>query len=85
MERPDRFVPPVATTGDVSVQTIETSVLNAMNSRTMEILADWEPAILSGSNVTVVESATPKRRSLRVAQQLDKVGPSSDFQETVNA
>ena len=38
MERPDRFVPPVATTGDVSVQTIETSVLNAINSRMISLL-----------------------------------------------
>ena len=29
----------IKTTGDVYVQTIEESVLNAMNSRTMEILA----------------------------------------------
>lgn len=75
----------IRTTGDVYVQTIETSVLNAMNSRTLEILADLEPAILNGSNVMVMESATPKRRSLRVALQLDQVGPSSDFREAVNA
>jgi len=38
----------IQTTGDVYVQTIEKSVLNAMNSRTVEILTDWEPTILSG-------------------------------------
>ena len=38
----------IRTTGDVYVQTIEKSVLSAMNSRTLEILADWKPAILNG-------------------------------------
>jgi hypothetical protein len=33
----------IQTTGDVHVQTIEKSVLNAMNSRTSEILTGWSP------------------------------------------
>ncbi len=61
----------IETTGDVCVQTVETSVLKAMNARTLKILAD--------SNVSAMESSTPKRRSPRAAQQLDQVGPGSDF------
>jgi hypothetical protein len=43
----------IRTTGDVYVQTIEESVLNAMNSRRLEILADWEPAILNGKGTAI--------------------------------
>jgi hypothetical protein len=46
----------IRTTGDVYVQTIETNVLNAMNSRTLEILADWKPAIPDGK-VTAINGA----------------------------
>jgi len=49
----------IRTTGDVYVQMIETSILNAMNSRTLEILADWKPAILDGK-VTAINGAAPK-------------------------
>jgi hypothetical protein len=66
----------IKTTGDVYVQTIETSVLNAMNSRTMEILADWKPAILEGK-VTGIDGAAPKRRTVKVEMQLDQVGPNT--------
>ena len=65
----------IKTTGDVCVQTIETSVLNAMNSRTSEILADWKPAILDGK-VTTINGAAPKRRTVKLETQLDQVGPS---------
>jgi integrase len=66
----------IRTTGDVYVQTIETSVLNAMNSRTMEILADWKPAILDGK-VTAINGGAPKRRTVKVETQLDQLGPST--------
>ena len=49
----------IRTTGDVYVQTIEKSVLSAMNSRTLETLADWKPAILNGK-VTAINGAAPK-------------------------
>jgi integrase len=68
----------IRTTGDVYVQTIEASVLNAMNSRAMEILADWKPTILDGEKLTAIEGAAPKRRTLKLQQQLDQVGPSSE-------
>jgi integrase len=68
----------IRTTGDVYVQTIEASVLNAMNSRTLEILADWKPTILDGVKMTAVEGAAPKRRTLKLQQQLDQVGPNSE-------
>lgn len=67
----------IKTTGDVYVQTIETSVTNAMNSRTMEILADWKPAVLNGK-VTAINGAAPKRRALKVESQLDQLGPSTE-------
>jgi hypothetical protein len=66
------------TTGDVYVQTIEDSVLNAMNSRTMGILAGWEhPASIDGGAKKVgVEDANLGQQPVEVAQQLDQVGPS---------
>jgi hypothetical protein len=67
----------IKTTGDVYVQTIETSVLNAMNSRTMEILADSKPGILDGK-VTGIDGAAPKRRTVKVEMQLDQVGPNTE-------
>jgi len=74
----------IRTTGDVYVQTIETSVLNAMNSRTMEILADWKPAILD-AKVTPISDATPKRRTVKVEIQLDQLGPSTEGRKIVSA
>jgi integrase len=74
----------IKTTGDVYVQTIETSVLNAMNSRTMEILADWKPAILDGK-VTGIDGAAPKRRTVKVEMQLDQVGPSTEGRVVASA
>ena len=75
----------IQTTGDVYVQTIEKSVLNAMNSRTAEILTDWEPTILSGKNVATMDPATPKRRSFRVVKHLDQLGPSGGERQAVSA
>jgi len=74
----------IQTTGDVYVQTIEKSVLNAMNTRTVEILTDWEPTILSGTNATPIDPGTPKRRSLRVVKQLDQLGPSGEERQAVS-
>ena len=75
----------IQTTGDVYVQTIEKSVLNAMNSRTVEILTDWKPAILSGTNAAPKRPAAPKRRSLRVVKELDQLGPSGGKRQALNA
>ena len=66
------------------MQAIEKSVLNAMNSRTVEILTGWEPAMLGGPNVTTLDPVTPKRRSLRVVKQLDQLGPSGGERQTVS-
>ena len=74
----------IQTTGDVYVQTIEKSVINAMNSRTLEILTGWEPAILSGTNEAPTDPATPQRRSLRVVKQLDQLGPSGGERQSVS-
>ena len=75
----------IQTTGDVYVQTIEKSELSAMNSRTVEILAHWEPTILSGANVAPTDPATPKRRLLRVLKQLDQLGPRGKERVAVSA
>jgi integrase len=68
----------IQTTGDVYVQTIEASVLNAMNSRTTEIFSARKPAILSEAKAIGVEPVTPKRISCEVTKQLDQLGPSSE-------
>ena len=64
----------IKTTGDVYVQTIEESVLSAMNSRTMGILAGWEhPALIKGGAIEVgVEAANLGRQPSVVAPQLDQ-------------
>lgn len=67
----------IKATGDVYVQTIETTVLNAMNSRTSEVLAGWKPAILNGK-VAAISGAAPKRRTVKVEMQLDQVGLSTE-------
>ena len=75
----------IQTTGDVYVQPIEKSVLNAMNSRTVEILTGWEPTILTGANAEPKDPATPKRRSLRVVKQLDQLRPRGEERHAVSA
>jgi hypothetical protein len=68
----------IQTTGNVYVQTIEASVLNAMNSRTTEILSTKKPAIQSKAKAMLEESGIPRRRKISegVVQQLDRLGPS---------
>jgi integrase len=70
----------IRTTGDVYVQTIEASVLNAMNSGTFEILSGWKPLILNGSAEVTAEPVIPKRRQrvFGVLKQLDQLEPSSE-------
>ena len=65
----------IPTTGDVYAQTIEKSMLNATNSRTVEILTEWEASILSGVKVVLINLGTPKRRSLRTMKEQDQLGP----------
>ena len=68
----------IRTTGDVYMQTIESSVLNAMNSRTMQILTGKEKTVTTGSKMPAGKALVPKARKLAsgVLQQLDQVGPS---------
>jgi len=68
----------IRTTGDVYMQTIESSVLSAMNSRTKQILAGNERPITSKSKMPVQKALVPEARRLAsgVVQQLDQVGPS---------
>jgi integrase len=54
----------IRTTGDVYVQTIEASVLNAMNSRTLEILVDWQPELVSRGTNKGNEAIVADRRKL---------------------
>jgi integrase len=77
----------IRTTGDVYVQTIEASVLSAMNSRTVEILSGWKPLIINGSMDVAGEPAIPKGRRRRVSgalKQLDQLGPSSETRSHVS-
>jgi hypothetical protein len=55
-----------------------------MNSRTLEILADWEQAILDGK-VTAINGAAPKRRTVKLETQLDQVGPSTKGRAVASA
>jgi hypothetical protein len=48
-----------------AVQTIDTRVLNSMNSRNMEIFADRKLAFLDGK-MTAIVVAAPKGRTLKV-------------------
>jgi integrase len=75
----------IQTTGDVYMQAIEGSVLQALNSRTSEILSDWKPALVSGDQPIDGESAAPKRRNVNLARGLDQNGPSSNLEESVSA
>jgi hypothetical protein len=69
----------INTTGDVYVPTIEESVLNAMNCRTMGILAGWEhPALIDGGAIGVgVDEANLGRQPIEVGQRLDQDGPNA--------
>ena len=67
----------IQTTGDVYMQAIEGSVLQALNSRTSEILSDWKPTLVSGGQPIDGESAAPKRRNVNLARGLTLNGPSS--------
>jgi CTP synthase (UTP-ammonia lyase) len=75
----------IQTTGDVYMQAIEGSVLQALNSRTSEILSDWKPTLVSGGQPINGESAAPKRRRVNLARGLDQNGPSSVLKESVSA
>jgi hypothetical protein len=68
----------IKTTGDVYMQTIEASVLDAVNSRTRQILAGRRGSVVSGAKPIV-----PKARQRKLIgeiqgglSQLDQVGPS---------
>jgi hypothetical protein len=64
----------IRTTGDDYIQTIESSVLHTMNSRTMQILAGWEHPAITGMdelNQTQLEGLASG-----VLKQLDRLGPS---------
>lgn len=77
----------IKTTGDVYVQTIEDSVLGAMNSRTTGILAGWEHPALTDRATPLQDAneADQRRNPVRVSQQLDQVGPSSEGRVGVSA
>ena len=77
----------IKTTGDVYVQTIDESVLGAMNSRTTGILAGWEHPALTDRTTPVQDTneADKRRNSVRVAQQLDQVEPTCEGRVGVSA
>ena len=59
------------------MQTIEANLLNAMNSRTVEIVADWKLAILDGK-MMAINSAAPKGRTVKAETQLGQLKPSTE-------
>jgi hypothetical protein len=67
------------------MQAIEGSVLQALNSRTSEILSDWKPTLVSGGQPIKGESAAPKRRNVNLARGLTQNGPSSILKEGISA
>ena len=77
----------IKTTGDVYVQTIEESVLGAMNSRTTGILAGWEHPALTDKAMPVQDAneEDQRRNPVRVSQQLDQIGPSCEGRVSVSA
>jgi|UPI00047E67F2 integrase len=77
----------IKTTGDVYMQSIEASVLDAMNARTKEILSAWKPALLPNGNEMKEGTEGSSRRdgSSRGAEQLSQLGPSSEGRVLVSA
>jgi len=73
----------IRTTGDVYMQAIERSVLETMNSRTLQILAGWKHPTAIGSKppVEVVRISKAKRLALGGSQQLNQVEPSLEGDE----
>jgi hypothetical protein len=68
------------------MQEIEGSVLQALNSRTSEILSDWKPTLVSGIQpINNGESAAPKRRNVNLVRGLDQNGPSEILKGSVSA
>lgn len=68
----------IKTTGDVYMQAIEESVLDAVNSRTRQILAGWAAPVNSDAKPTVPKARQRRvrRETQGVPSQLDQVGPS---------
>ncbi len=77
----------IKTTGDVYVQTIEDSVLGAMNSRTTGILAEWEHPALTDMATPLQDTneVDQRRNPVRVSQQLDQVEPTCEGRVGVSA
>jgi integrase len=70
----------IKTTGDVYVQIIGQSVLDAVNSRTRQILAGWEAPTASETAPIVPKARQRKagKETREVPSQLDQVGPSGE-------
>jgi hypothetical protein len=68
----------IKTTGDVFMQAIEESVLDAVNSRTRQILAGWRSPGISAAKPIVpkVRQRRVSRETQGIPSQLDQVGPS---------
>jgi len=64
----------IRTTGDVYMQTIESSVLHAMNFRTMQTLAGWEHPVMT--ELDELDQTQREELASGVLKQLDQLGPS---------
>jgi hypothetical protein len=70
----------IKTTGDIYVQTLESSVLAALNSRTDQILKNRK-GIVAPQHATIVPAGRRMRgKTTKVQTQLDQVGPSGSIE-----
>jgi hypothetical protein len=65
------------------MQTIESSVLHAMNSRTMQILAGWKHPVMT--ELDELGQAQREQLTSGVLKQLDQLGPSLKGKVEVSA
>ena len=77
----------IKTTGDVYMQPIEASVLDAMTARAKEILSAWKPTLLPNTQMAKeLDQETERKNSYsRGLEQLDQLGPSTEGREVVSA
>lgn len=76
----------IRTTADVYMQPLEESVVEAVNSRTRQILSGWQRPVLSDTSAIVprARSLKGKRESRKIQSHLSQVGPSKKREEMIS-
>jgi hypothetical protein len=76
----------IRTTADVYMQPLEESVVEAVNSRTRQILSGWQRPALSDTSVIVPRARRlkVKKESREVPSQLSQVVPSEKGEEMIS-